>query len=89
MKITEVWDLLMAPVSLRRAWDMRRACEPIWASPMSPSISERGTRAATESTTTTSTALERTRISAISRACSPVSGWEISRSSVRTPSLRA
>ena len=59
------------------------------ASPISPSISARGTRAATESTTSTSMASERTRISAISRACSPVSGWEISRSSMLTPSLRA
>ena len=28
-------------------------------------------------------------VQAISSACSPVSGWEMSRSSVRTPSLRA
>jgi hypothetical protein len=89
MEITEVMDLLMAEVSLRRAWDISRAWEPIWASPMSPSISERGTRAATESTTATSMALERTKISQISMACSPESGWEMRRSSVLTPSFRA
>ena len=52
---------------------------------MSPSSSARGTSAATESMTMTSTALERTSVSAISSACSPVSGWEISSSSVLTP----
>jgi len=52
---------------------------------MSPSSSARGTRAATESITMTSTAFERTSVSAISRACSPVSGWEMSNSSVLTP----
>ena len=49
----------------------------------------RGTSAATESMTTTSTALERTSVSTISSACSPLSGWETSRSSSLTPSLRA
>ena len=67
----------MAPVSLRRACDIRRACRPTWESPISPSISARGTSAATESITTTSTAPVRTSVSAISSACSPVSGWEI------------
>ena len=46
-----------------------------------------GVRAATESTTIRSTALERTKVSAISIACSPVSGWEISSSSKLTPYL--
>ena len=41
----------------------------------SPSISALGIRAATESMTITSTALERTSSSQMSRACSPVSGW--------------
>jgi hypothetical protein len=45
--------------------------------------------AATESITTMSTALERTSMSAISSACSPVSGWLTSRSSTLTPSLAA
>ena len=56
---------------------------------MSPSSSARGTSAATESITITSTAFERTSVSAISRACSPVSGWEISSSSMLTPSFLA
>jgi hypothetical protein len=43
---------------------------PIW-----PSSSGAGTSAATESTTITSSALERTSISQISSACSPESGW--------------
>ena len=67
-----------APVSLRRAWLIRRAWRPTCVSPISPSISALGTRAATESITITSTALERTSSSQISRACSPVSGWLIS-----------
>jgi len=45
-----------------------------------------GVNAATESITTTSTAPERTTMSQISSACSPVSGCETSRSSVFTPS---
>ena len=48
-----------------------------------------GVRAATESTTITSTAPERTSMSVISRACSPVSGWDTSKSSTLTPSLPA
>src|SRR5205085_2226222 len=73
VKMTDVLDCLMAPDSLRSACDIRRACRPMWLSPISPSISARGTSAATESTTTTSIAPERTRASAISSACSPVS----------------
>ena len=75
----------MLPVSLRRAWDIRRACRPGSASPMSPSISLFGVRAATESTTIRSTEPERTRASAISRACSPVSGCESRRFGTSTP----
>ena len=41
------------------------------------------------STTSTSIAPERTSVSAISSACSPASGCEISSSSMLTPSLRA
>ena len=55
VKITEVRDRFTAPVSFRSAWLMRRACRPTWLSPISPSISARGTSAATESITTTST----------------------------------
>jgi len=37
----------------------------------------------------TSTAFDRTRVSVISSACSPVSGWEIRSSSMLTPSFLA
>ena len=89
MKIAVVPELLSAPVILRSAWLMRRACRPTWLSPMSPSISARGTRAATESTTMTSSAFERISMSMISSACSPVSGCETSSASVSTPSFFA
>ncbi len=56
---------------------------------MSPSISARGVRAATESTTMTSMAPERTRDSTISSACSPVSGWDTHSSSTLTPRFLA
>ncbi len=88
-KMAVVRDFEMAPANLRRAWDMSRACRPTCASPISPSSSALGTRAATESTTTTSTAPLRTSASAISSACSPVSGWAIKRSSISTPTFRA
>ena len=89
MKITMQFERLIAAVSLRIAWDIRRAWTPTWASPISPSISAFGVSAATESTTTTATAPERTSVSVISSACSPVSGWEISSSSMLTPSFLA
>ena len=56
-------------------------------SPISPSSSALGVSAATESTTSTSMAPERTSVSAISSACSPVSGWEIRRSVDLHPEL--
>ena len=89
MKMTRQLVCLMAPVSLRIAWLSRRACRPTWESPISPSISALGVRAATESTTSTSTAPERTSISATSSACSPVSGCDMMRSSICTPSFSA
>ncbi len=89
MKITIVREREMTEVNLRSACDIKRACKPIWGSPISPSISARGTSAATESITRTSIAPDCTRVSVISRACSPLSGCEISRSSTLTPSLRA
>ncbi len=89
MNRTVVLFLSTTPASLRRAWLISRAWRPTWLSPISPSISARGTRAATESMTTTSTAPLRTRVSQISRACSPVSGWETRSSSVLTPRPRA
>ena len=89
MKITMVFERLMLPVSLRSACDISRACRPTCSSPISPSISAFGVSAATESTTTTSTAPERTSMSVISSACSPVSGCDTSRSSTLTPSFSA
>ena len=71
MKMRRQFERATVAVSLRSAWLMRRACRPTWLSPMSPSISALGTSAATESTTTRSTAPERTSMSAISSACSP------------------
>ena len=85
MKMAIVLVLLRLAVSLRSAWLIRRACRPTWLSPISPSISARGVSAATESMTTTSSAPERTSMSQISSACSPVSGWEISNWSMSTP----
>ena len=49
----------------------------------------RGTSAATESTTSTSIAFDRTSVSTISSACSPVSGCETISSSMLTPSFLA
>ena len=89
MKIAVVPELLSAPVILRSAWLISRACRPTWLSPISPSISARGTSAATESMTMMSSAPERISMSAISSACSPVSGWETSSASVSTPSCLA
>ncbi len=89
MKIAVVPVVLRAPVILRSACDMRRAWRPTWLSPISPSISARGTSAATESMTMMSSAPERMSMSAISSACSPVSGWETSSASVSTPSFFA
>ena len=89
MKTTQVLERLMAAVSLRSPWDMRRAWSPTWVSPMSPSSSALGTMAATLSTTTTSTAPLRTRYSQISRDCSAVSGWDTSNSFTSMPHLPA
>ena len=74
VKITEVFDLLIAEVSLRRACDMSRAWTPMLGSPISPSISALGVSAATESMTMTSRAPLLTSVSTISSACSPNSG---------------
>ena len=69
--------------------DAERACRPILLSPISPSISALGVKAATESITMISTADERINCSAISKACSPLSGWEIHRFSTSTPNFSA
>ena len=89
MKITMQRERLIEPVSLRSDCDISRACRPTWLSPISPSISARGTSAATESITSTSIAFERTSVSTISSACSPVSGCETISSSISTPSFLA
>ena len=72
-------------MSFLRACDISLACNPTCESPISPSISALGTRAATESTMIMSTAPERTSVSVISSACSPLSGCEIYNSSILTP----
>ena len=77
MNMTQVWDFATTPASLRSAWLISLACKPTCESPISPSSSALGTSAATESTTITSIAPLRTSASAISSACSPLSGWEI------------
>ena len=87
MKMTMQRERLIEPVSLRSAWLISRAWRPTWLSPISPSISARGTSAATESTTSTSTAFDRTSVSTISSACSPVSGCDTISSSMSTPEL--
>ena len=89
MNTTMQFVRLTVPASLRSAWLIRRAITPTDDSPISPSSSLRGSSAATESTTTTSSAPERTSCSVISSACSPVSGWEMSRLSMSTPRARA
>src|SRR5829696_8023051 len=89
MKIKQVFDCATIAVSLRNACDIKRACNPGNESPISPSSSARGTSAATESITITSTPLERTSASAISSACSPESGCDISNWSMSTPSFPA
>ncbi len=62
--------------------DAEHALDPIYARKL-------GVNAATESTTIRSTAPERTKLSTISSACSPVSGCEISKSCRLTPSFCA
>ena len=74
IKIAIVFVLLMDADNLRIAWLIIRACKPTWLSPISPSISARGTKAATESITTKSTAPESINLPAISKPCSPESG---------------
>ena len=70
-KMQSVCVRFRLPASLRIAWDIIRAWTPTVWSPICPSSSARGVSAATESMATTSTAPERTSMSAISSACSP------------------
>ena len=74
MKMTIQLLRLIEPVSFRIAWLIKRACTPTLLSPISPSSSDFGVSAATESTTTMLTAPDLTNVSVISNACSPVSG---------------
>ena len=83
MKITIVFVREIELVSFLKAWLINLDWRPTWWSPISPSISARGVNAATESTTKTETEPDFINVSAISKACSPVSGWEINNSSVR------
>ena len=78
--------------------DAEHALDPIYAKKLGVNIDEllisqpdTGEQALeiTESITITSTALERTSVSVISSACSPVSGCEIRSSSMLTPSFFA
>ena len=85
MNTTQVLVLEMVGLRMRNAWLIRRACKPTWESPMSPSTSFFGTRAATESMTMMSTAFDFTSISAIFSASSPHDGWLTSSSSMLTP----
>ena len=71
MKIMQALARATAPVILRRACDISRACRPMKLSPISPSSSALGTSAATESTTTTSMTPEAISALVISSACSP------------------
>ena len=71
------------------AWLISRACRPTCESPISPSSSFCGTRAATESITITSTALELISISVMCIASSPLPGWLTSSVSSSTPSFLA
>ena len=68
---------------------MSLAWSPGKESPISPSSSALGTNAATESITNKSIPSDLTSVSEISKACSPVSGWEINNSSMFTPSFFA
>ena len=87
MKIRTHFDAETGCVSLRNAWLISRAWTPTELSPISPSNSDFGTRAATESITTTSTAPLLTSISAICSASSALPGWLTRSDSMFTPSF--
>ena len=89
MKMQVVLVFATLAVIFLKAWLISRACRPTLFSPMSPSISALGVSAATESITMMSMALERISWSAISRACSPLSGCDMSNSLTFTPNFSA
>ena len=77
--------LLNMAVNFLSACDISLACRPTWASPISPSISDFGTNAATESIMIISMAPDNISLSAMSKACSPLSGCDMYRLSISTP----
>ena len=89
MKMQAQRERPIMEVSFLRACDINLAWSPTNESPISPWISALGTSAATESITTTSTAFDLTKVSAMESASSPQSGWEIRRLSKSTPILLA
>ena len=89
IKIAVVLERFITPASLRIAFDIKRACRPTDASPISPSNSACGTSAATESITTKSIAPDLINTSVISNACSPESGCDNMSSSISTPNFLA
>ena len=89
VKMQQVRAFEIREVSLRSAALINRACAPTVASPISPSSSALVTRAATESSTITSSELDRMSVSQMRSASSPELGCETSKSSRSTPSLRA
>ena len=89
MKITAHSFLLRMPAILRIALLIKRACKPTELSPISPSNSACGTKAATLSTTIKLMLPESASISTISSACSPLSGWERINSLISTPKFFA
>ena len=89
MKIIIVFVFEIELVNFLKAWLINLDWRPTWWSPISPSISAFGVKAATESITITEIEPDFTSVSAISKACSPVSGCEIKSSSVFTPNFFA
>ncbi len=74
MKMIMVLLWLAMAVNFRRACAIMRAWRPTCCSPISPSSSARGVSAATESTTTTEIIFDRTKLSKILSASSPLFG---------------
>jgi len=86
MKTMHVFVREIVGLRMRNAWLMSRALQTMCESPISPSTSERGTNAATESMTMMSTAFDLMSISAILSASSALPGWLTRRPSRSTPS---
>jgi len=85
MKMQMVLDLLRLEVSLRSACDMSRACKAdVGVAHVSLELGPRGECGHRVDHHHVERP-ERISMSVISRACSPVSGWEMSSSSMSTP----